>query len=326
MIRSLSKNPLPVYAFLLTCVILSMVQWKVEMPMLMAERFLPGAGWIEILLLGAYAGWITGKMHDTKQSARWRRTTWLVFTVVFFGQLVAGLAGAEKFLMTGKLHLPIPVMILGGPVFRGSISFMPILFLSTLIISGPAWCSHLCYFGAMDNLASIGKTELKPIHKKFRTKHVLLLAIIGVILVMRFAGFTSTVTTLVAVAFGIAGIAIMIFISRKKGKMVHCIIWCPIGTLVSYMKYISPFRMYIDDSCTNCMACTRYCNYDALGKEDILKRKPGLTCTYCGDCLASCRTESIRYRFPGLSSLRARNTWIVLTISLHAIFMGLGRI
>jgi heterodisulfide reductase subunit A-like polyferredoxin len=92
------------------------------------------------------------------------------------------------------------------------------------------------------------------------------------------------------------------------------------------MKLISPFRMYIDDSCTNCMGCTAYCKYDALGKTGILKREPGLTCTCCGDCLASCKTESIRYRFLSISGANARNSWIVLTISLHAIFIALARI
>jgi ferredoxin-type protein NapH len=325
MIRILRQNRLPVTAFLVTCLILGMVQWKVERPMLMAERFVQGGGWIEILLIGIYAAWITNKMLDPSQSARWRRITWTIFTVVFFGQFALGLAGLDKFLMTGKLHLPIPMMILGGPVFRGQISFMPILFLSTIIISGPAWCSQLCYFGAMDNLAAKGKTEMKPVHNKFRTKHILLLLIIIVTLLLRFLGVDSRLTTAFAIAFGVAGIGIILLVSRRKGKMIHCILWCPVGTLVNYMKLVSPFRMYIDNSCTNCMACTRHCNYDALGKPDILNRKPGLTCTYCGDCLASCKTESIRYKFLSLQSTQARNIWIVLTISLHAIFLGLAR-
>ena len=326
MIKFLKNNRLSIYSFLITCIILSMVQWKVERPMLMAERFFPGSGWIEILLIGFYAAWVTGKMLDPAQSARWRSITWTVFTIVFFGQLLLGLIGFERFLMTGKLHLPIPVMILGGPIFRGGISFMPILFLSTIIISGPAWCSQLCYFGALDNLAARKKTVLKPVGNKFRIKHILLLAIIIITILLRVLGIDTRITTALALGFGIAGIGIIILLSRVKGKMIHCILWCPIGTLVSYMKLVSPFRMHIDDSCTNCMACTRHCNYDALGKTDILKRKPGLSCTYCGDCLASCKTDSIKYKFLWVKSKNARNLWIVLTISLHAIFLALARI
>ena len=324
--QGLIKYRLSFFSFITTAIFLCLVQWKVSRPILMAERFMEGAGWIQVLVMAGYAAWITLKMQDPGQSARWRRITWTVFSVVFFGQLTLGLAGFERFLMTGKLHLPIPLLILSGPVFRGSISFMPILFLSTLLVSGPAWCSQLCYFGALDNLSADRKRDVKPIQNKFRYKHLILLSVITITILLRVFGITSRITTLLAVIFGVIGLLIIVLISRRRGKMAHCILWCPIGTLVNYMKLVSPFRMYIDDSCTDCMACTRYCKYDALNKDDIMKRKPGLTCTYCGDCLVSCKTESIRYKFLRLSPQQARNAWIVLTISLHAIFLALGRI
>lgn len=325
MVRVFQKSP-PLYAFLVSILVLGLVQWKVERPILLAERFIPGAGWLEILLVGFYAGWISFKMMDPGNSAYWRRTAWTIFTIVFFGQLALGLAGYEKFLMTGRLHLPVPIMIVSGPIFRGSISFMPVLFLSTVLISGPAWCSQLCYFGALDALAAKQSAELNPIRNKYRIKYILLPVTILVTILLRIFEVDTNLTTLIAVAFGVAGIVIIIFMSRPKGKMVHCILWCPIGTLVNYIKFVSPFRMYIDDSCTDCMACTRFCHYDALSRTDIMNRVPGHTCTYCGDCLASCKTESIRYKLFSLSSRQARNTWIVLTVSLHAIFLALARI
>lgn len=326
MVPGFSKYRLSFISFITTAFILCMVQCKVSRPILMAERFVDGAGWLQVFMMAVYAAWITLKMQDPVQSARWRRITWTIFSVVFFAQLALGLAGFERFLMTGKLHLPIPVMILSGPIFRGTIGFMPILFLSTLLVSGPAWCSQLCYFGAVDNLSADRKTDLKPIPNKFRFKQLLILTVITITILLRIFGVQNLTTTLLAAGFGVVGLAIILLFSRRQGKMVHCILWCPIGTLVNYMKLVSPFRMYIDDSCTDCMACTRYCKYDALNKSDILKRKPGLTCTYCGDCLISCKTASIRYKFLSLSHEQARNTWIVLTISLHAIFLALGRI
>ncbi len=322
----LSKYRLPVTAFLITAIILGVLQWKLERPILLAERFAAGTGWIQVPLMALYAGWITLMIQDPSQSAKWRSITWTIFTVVFLGQFALGLAGFEKFLMTGRLHLPIPAMILSGPVFRGSIGFMPILFLTTVLISGPAWCSQLCYFGALDNLSANRSTELKPIVNKFRLKGMLLLCIITITILLRFFEVSTRITTFLAVFFGIVGLMIMGFLSRRKGKMVHCIVWCPIGTLVNLMKLASPYRMYIDPSCTECMACTRFCKYDALNKTDILRRKPGLTCTYCGDCLVSCKTSSIRYQFLRLSRQQARNSWIVLTICLHAIFLAVARI
>jgi hypothetical protein len=128
--------------FLFSFFLLAMVQWKmVENPILIAERFWQGAGWVQLTIISFYGAFVAYKMQDTKNVPRWRRITWTLFSVVFFGQLALGLLGAEKFLMTGKLHLPIPMMIVGGPVHRLQLSFMTILFLSTIVLTGPAWCS-----------------------------------------------------------------------------------------------------------------------------------------------------------------------------------------
>jgi len=53
--------------------------------------------------------------------------------------------------------------------------------------------------------------------------------------------------------------------------------------------------------------------------------RPGFTCTLCGDCLASCRQRSIAYRFPGLPAEAARRLFLVLVVSLHAVFLGVAR-
>jgi len=145
---------LPLAVFIFTFTLLAAVQLNIETPMLLLERFYTGGGWIEIALVSIYASTVVLFMQDPVTAPGWRKVTWMLFSVVFFLQLAAGLLISEKFLMTGKLHLPIPAMIISGPVYRGQLSAMTALFLSTLLITGPAWCSHLCYFGAFDNAAS----------------------------------------------------------------------------------------------------------------------------------------------------------------------------
>ncbi|HYW96677.1 MAG TPA: 4Fe-4S binding protein [Bacteroidales bacterium] len=130
----------------------------------------------------------------------------------------------------------------------------------------------------------------------------------------------------VALAFGVDGLAIIFFLSRRKGKMVQCTLWYPIGTIVNYYKRISPFRMYIDNACTSCMICTRHCRYDALGKPDILNHKPGITCTLCGDCVTSCPSGAIRYKFLNLSPRTSRYLYLFISISLHVITLSMARI
>lgn len=324
-----NKQPffLSIAIFFFTAFVLTMVQLKVDNPMLLAERFFPGAGWVEIFLISLYGAVVGFHMHDPKKSATWRKYTWLVFSIFFFSQLILGIFIDSTFLMTGKLHIPVPAIILAGPVYRFETSFMTILFLSTIVLSGPAWCSHLCYFGAWDNFAAKGNPSRKPIKNRNAIKASGILLVIIITLTLRMLKVSALTATLFGVGFGIVGIAVMLFFSRKKGKMIHCVTYCPIGTIVNYLKYINPFRMRINaTTCTQCMACIPSCKYDALNSTDIKNGKPGSTCTFCGDCLAACHTHSIEYHFLGMKPKTARNFYLFITISLHAIFMALARL
>jgi len=318
---------LPFAVFLFVLFLLIPVQLMVDNPMLLLERFLPGGGWVELVLIALYGAIVAYHMQDPSQVQTWRRYTWLAFSVLFFSQLILGLLGHERFLMTGKLHLPVPMMILAGPVYRGHFSVMSILFASTLVLSGPAWCSHLCYFGAIDSISARGKTRRTPIRNKWALKSTVLLLVIAGAIVLRWMKIPVITTTLLAAGFGVVGLGVILLVSGKEGRMVHCTAYCPIGTIVNLTHFINPLRLSIEkESCTECMACTSKCKYDALNRTDILARKPGMTCTLCGDCLSSCHAGSIHYRFPGLSSQRARSLYLLITISLHAATMALARI
>lgn len=317
---------LPLIVFFITFILLAFVQVKVERPMILAERFIKGAGWFEIFFISSWGAFIVFKMQDPANAPKWRKITWTTFSAVFFTQLIIGLSGIDKFLMTGKLHLPIPMMIIAGPIYRGQLSIMTILFLSTVVLTGPAWCSQFCYFGAFDNLASGGKTSKVILKHKGAIKTTILFLVIAMAITLRWLKVNMLVSTLVAVAFGIGGILVMILFSLKRKKMVHCIMYCPVGTIVNVFKHVNPFRMYIDKSCTLCMNCTKFCKYDALNPGDIKNLKPAITCTLCGDCLAGCHHSSIRYKFLNMKPEHARNLYLVLTISLHAACLALARI
>jgi polyferredoxin len=203
---------------------------------------------------------------------------------------------------------------------------MTILFLSTVILTGPAWCSHLCYFGAFDNLASGGKTSREILKHKGAIKATILILVIAMAIILRWLNVSMLLATIIAVAFGLTGISIMILISVKRKKMVHCVMYCPVGTVVNVFKHVNPFRMYIDKSCTLCMHCTKFCKYDALNPVNIRNSKPSITCTLCGDCLAGCHHNSIKYKFLNMKPEKARNLYLILTISLHAACIALARI
>ncbi len=294
--------------------------------MLLAERFIAGSGWIEIGLIATYGAFLLYHMLLPAQTAKWRLRSWKVFSLAFFGQLLLGLLLDSRFLMTGRLHFPVPAMILAGPIYRGEMSFMPLLFLSTLVLAGPAWCSQLCYLGALDGWAADRKKP-SPTHKHlWLIKNTVLLVVISAALLFRGLNLPPSFGSALVASFGIGGLTVIFFLSAKKGKMVHCIYYCPVGTVVSYLKGINPIRIKIDPACNGCQHCLPACRYEALSPELIRERKVGRTCTHCGDCITTCSRNAIRYKLRGLKSESARAIYLAVSISVHVIFLALARI
>ncbi|MCD6497546.1 MAG: 4Fe-4S binding protein [Deltaproteobacteria bacterium] len=313
-------------AAVFTLFLLIPVQMKVHPAMLLAERWMPGLGWLQIALLSAYAGWLASRLLDPGQVARTRRIVWTIFSTWFFTQLILGVLGVPHMLMTGTLHLPIPAVVIAGPVYHGHF-FMPILFLITVVLVGPTWCSYLCYLGAWDaNFAATKPRPTKEIadHSPWRLANLVLIVLVA--WVLRVAGVGWIWATILGLVFGLAGIVVMIVLSRRTGIMTHCVWFCPLGLAASVLGKLSPHRIRIADSCTECMVCSTSCRYDALRPEHIRARKPGLSCTLCGDCLAACPHNSIEYRFAGIRASWSRPLFIVMIAGIQAVFLGLARI
>lgn len=325
--KALAGDAAAFAAFLLTAGLIVFARAKAPFPVLLADRAADGTGWMVIVLLSSYAAWIAARLVESPATAKLRVRIWAVFAAVFFAQLFLGLSGLESFLMTGKLHVPVPAVIIAGPLYRGEGFFMPVLFASTILLVGPAWCSHLCYFGAWDALAASNKKRSsRPPVWLPAARPALLVAVVVAALVMRAFEVSGIHASLTALAFGAVGLGIMALVSRNRGYMAHCAAWCPLGLVAALGGKLSPFRIRIDDACIDCGACTSSCRYDALRTEHVRRRSPGVNCTLCGDCLASCRGGFIGYRFPWLSPGVSRAAFIALVAALHAVFLGVARI
>jgi len=314
-------------AWALTLCALGAVQLKVPTPMLLAERFLPGAGWLEASLLALYAGFAVQAMLAAGRSPVVRRRIWGLFSFVFFAQLALGLAGFERFLMTGALHLPVPALIAAGPLFRGEGLFMLILFGSTVLLLGPGWCSHLCYIGAWDSAMSGAKKRPGPLPAWVRRgRAALAVLVLGGAWGMGRLGVPVVWAAGLAAGFGLAGVGIMLFASRRAGVMTHCTGWCPMGLAAGILGKLSPWRLRIREGCTSCGACSMACRYDALRPEDLAARRPGVSCSLCGDCLERCPRGEMSLTVFGRGGPGVRAAFVTLAVSLHALFLGVARL
>jgi ferredoxin len=312
-------------AFLLTVCALAMAQTKVSFPILLADRFFPGFGAVQIQGMGLYAAWVAGKLTDPERAPLIRARMWLFFSVVFFGQLALGLAGWERFLMTGDL--PVPALILAGPLYRGEGFFMLVLFLSTVLLVGPAWCSHLCYIGAWDHQAALRSKRPQALPSwAFPARLAIFALIMLTALGLRLLDVHWTWAVTLAAGFGLAGVGIMAAISRKMGVMTHCTVFCPVGLAAVVLGRLLPWRLRINPDCDACGRCARACRYGALEPGHLVNRKPGLSCTLCGDCIHRCRDNRPSYSFARLSPTTSRHLFTLLITTLHAVFLATARI
>lgn len=300
---------------------------KTPFPLLLGDRFFPGSEVFWLCLFAIYGAMVSGwLLTDSRGKAR--GLIWSFFSAVFFGQLLLGLAGWGIFLMTGKLHLPVPALILAGPLFRGEGFFMPILLGVSLLLVGPAWCSYLCYIGAWDDrLARLapGRPASLPAWAP-RLRAGLLAATLIIPLALRLLDVPWTWALGLAAVFGVIGVLVMALVSRKSGTMVHCTAYCPIGLFNNLIGRMLPWRVRIGSGCTRCGLCARACRYNALTADDLEKGRPGLTCSLCGDCLPRCPHGHLGYSFPGLTRERARHVFVTLVAALHAVFLAVARI
>ncbi|WP_243358035.1 4Fe-4S binding protein [Fundidesulfovibrio terrae] len=329
-LRLVSGAPSPWPAFtasLLTFLGLTMVQLKVPTPMLLAERFVPGSGWLEAVLLALYAGFVVEAMLLPRRSPVVRRRIWSLFSLVFFGQLALGLLGFGRFLMTGALHLPVPALIAAGPLYRGEGLFMLILFGVTVLLVGPGWCSHLCYIGAWDSAMAGAKKRPGPVPAWLRRGRMVLAAtVFASAWIMGRVGVPVAWAAGLAAGFGLIGVGIMVGASRRAGVMTHCTGWCPMGLVAGVLGKISPWRLRIREGCTSCGACSLACRYDALRPEDLASGRPGVSCSLCGDCLERCPRGEMELTVFGRGGKGVRAAYVALAVALHAVFLGVARL
>ena len=323
-------------AFLLAAGLLWLARWRASsIVLLLSDRFLPGSGPLQIALAGVYAAWAAGLLLDPASARKARPRLWALFSAVFFGQLALGLLGAHRLLMTGALHLPVPALILAGPLFRGEGVFMLVLFGVSVLLLGPAWCSHLCYIGAWDDACSRLAASAA---KKGRGRRpaplprwavvfrwCLAAAVFAAAWVMGRAEVPAGVAATAAGLFGLAGVAVMAGVSMRRGMMAHCTAFCPMGAVGNLLGRISPWRLRVGPDCTRCGACLAVCRYNALDERRLEAGRPALSCTLCRDCITVCRHGAMRLTLPGAAPRTAWRIFAVLAAVLHAVFLNVAR-
>lgn len=302
--------------------------------LLVGERLLPwqGVNGLAILLLAWWGGYCAQGLLNPQTSSRRRRVMWTVFASVFFLQFLLGVTVASSLLMTGRLHVPVPFMMLSGPAYRGEGLFMLALFSMSVLLAGSAWCSHLCYFGVWDCLsASSSGRKGRPVKggRSLRDwRWGFLAAAVALPL------FLSVWGVPLGYALGAALAAALLapFVwkrSSANGVREYCGRFCPMGLAASLLGRLSPWRMRVGAACTGCMKCAAACRDLAISREcgtcHISRR-----CTLCRDCISRCSHGALGLGMAGpfssISPARADLYFVTLVSVMHVVFLATARV
>ena len=315
--------------FMATFLLLFYLRHIARMDFLLLERYLPVLGSVQIFFAAWYAAVIGGELVAPRSSRQTRRRIWLIFALVFFAQFFLGLAGLERMLLSGTLHVPVPAMIIFGPVFRHTFSMMFIIVLLTTLLAGNLWCSSLCYFGAFDALAA-GSRGVRPYPPKLRfaLQYGQLIVLSGGLLLalgLRTAGVSPMTAAAVAVAFALLSLLLMVLLSRRHAGMLYCTSVCPMGLLTRWLGRLSPWRVRVDaQRCDDCGICEKICKYQAIPLASRAAGKTLSRCTLCRDCIGACAAKAIFIHFPGMAPDRAWGLLTGLTTVLHVLFLSVS--
>ncbi len=348
-------------AALLLCLALLLPVWLMHPQLLAVERFFPHWGSLQLALAGIWAacaaGWLSGG-----KTPQVRMRLWRLFSLVFFAQLVLGLALENRFLLSGQLHLPVPGLIAAAPIYRGGGWFMLGLFGFSTLLAGAAWCSHLCYFGVWDASAAractggprglpsaknaahgiahgTGTSEEVASEKADQSiprrapvwlphlRLVMLGLTLAVPLLLRLSGAPVEAALACGLLLGLLVVPASLLVSRKAGYAAYCRGLCPLGLLAKWFGRLAPWRVRRTGPCRRCMACVRVCRQDAMG-DPMTTVGPNADCNLCRDCVAVCPQKTLSITCYGMHGTQA---WagpalVALLAALHAAFLAMARI
>ncbi len=173
-------------------------------------------------------------------------------------------------------------------------------------IFGKVWCGWVCHLGALQEFLYIPKKYevfrsrkaqdvMRIIRYVFLTALVLQLIFTKVILFKNIGPFKVAFNLFSANRTGYVLLVLLltssVFIYRPFCKAV-----CPIGLILGWISKIPGASILgISNSCKGCVTCNTACEMDAITRVDRVSVMDNSDCILCGDCIDSCRTETISF-------------------------------
>ncbi len=149
-------------------------------------------------------------------------------------------------------------------------------------------------------------------------------------------GITAGFLPVTAIQIAAIALLVIVLVLGLAGRRFWCRFLCPTGALLSLASWLRLTRRKTTDDCTQCGACVKVCDFDAI-HEDFATRD--VTCTFCQTCGGACPTGAIgfvaRWNDDGIrpqakpaskEASTSRRTFLVGTVGGLALATGLRKL
>ncbi len=241
------------------------------------------------------AGLIAERLTNARRPRRVRFLLWRGVSLLFLLQLLLGLFVSSTYLGNGSPTLPHPLFAHLELLYPDRFHHHLFLWSLSLLLLGSSYCSFLCWFGSWDMGAALGHKG-RPQREGFSLRQRLLVALLVFAGGTGFALFAPLEVVLGVALLWILGAGVTLVVSRRTGRMVHCTLYCPVGTLTTLLSRLSPFRIYRESGKTT---KSSLCLYGVLDESPSGRGALPHSCTLCTDCLEKRAALDLRLRFLG---------------------------
>ncbi len=269
--------------------------------------------WILLAAVTLYGALLAERLVNARRHAPIRRLAFRLFSIVFLFQFFWGVFLSSAWLFGGEAALPHPAFLLLAPVGAVKGVHLFALWALSLLVAGPAFCSHLCWLGTWDHFAASRKGTPSPRafpRARLMTGGALLAAYFACALLL-----PRQISVSLGFLFALGSVLVMILGSRRRRTPLQCGLVCPLGALTGALSRISIFRI---EKASGKHLPADACPYGQFTPSPARGRLPE-GCTLCGDCLDRASSYDLRMRLFALK-FDAYPLFAALIGGLHAAF------